>query len=237
MSEKVTNKEMEYFFRQDEQLSILSDYLDKAEKTQFKKSSCIIASCQPVDYLYFITKGIAYHSILTPNGKERIIHVLMAPSLCAESLFFLNESSDSSEQIIAKTDCTIYRFSRDFVEELLRERPELNKVLIDWLCTLSLNAHHQVADDLVKDPRYRVCKFIYKYVLEYGHRLNNNHYIFYGKLSHYDISKYIGINRVSVSTVMRNLEVEGLIRKTNDELEILDMDYFEDMCDLPFQCI
>ena len=119
----------------------------------------------------------------------------------------------------------------------MQERPEFNKVLIEWLCTLSLNAHHQVADDLVKDPRYRVCKFIYKYVLEYGHRLNNNHYIFYGKLSHYDISKYIGINRVSVSTVMRNLEVEGLIRKTNDELEILDMDYFEDMCDLPFQCI
>ena len=45
MSEKVTNKEMEYFFRQDEQLSILSDYLDKAKKIQFKKGSCIIASC------------------------------------------------------------------------------------------------------------------------------------------------------------------------------------------------
>ena len=42
---------------------------------------------------------------------------------------------------------------------------------------------------------------------------------------------------MSVSTVMRNLEVEGLIRKTNDELEILDMDYFEDMCELSFQCI
>ena len=115
--------------------------------------------------------------------------------------------------------------------------PELNRVIINWLSTLSLNANHQVADDLVKDPRYRVCKFIYKYVLEYGHRQENNHYVFYGKLSHYDISKYIGINRVSVSTVMRNLEVEGLINKTNDKLEILDMDYFEDMCDLPFQCL
>lgn len=72
--------------------------------------------------------------------------------------------------------------------------------------------------------RYRVCKFIYKYVLEYGHRLENNRYVFYGKLSHYDISKYIGINRVSVSTVMRNLEVEGLINKTNDKLEILMLD-------------
>ena len=39
MSEKVTNKEMEYFFRQDEQLSILSDYLDKAKKIQFKTVS------------------------------------------------------------------------------------------------------------------------------------------------------------------------------------------------------
>lgn len=237
MSDKASNKEMEYFFRQDDRLLLLSDHLDQAEKLQFKKGSCIIASCQPVDHLYYLTKGIAHHSILTPQGKERIIHVLIAPSLCAESLFFLNESSDSSEQIVAKTDCTLYRFSRAQVDTLLNEVPALNRIIINWLSTLSLNANHQVADDLVKDPRYRVCKFIYKYVLEYGHRLEDNRYVFYGKLSHYDISKYIGINRVSVSTVMRNLEVEGLINKTNDKLEILDMDYFEDMCDLPFQCL
>ena len=237
MSDRSSNKEMKYFFRQDDRLLLLSDHLEKAEKVQFKKGSCIIASCQPVEHLYYLTKGIAHHSILTPQGKERIIHVLIAPSLCAESLFFLNESSDSSEQIIAKTDCTVYRFNRSLTDELLTELPELNRVIINWLSTLSLNANHQVADDLVKDPRYRVCKFIYKYVLEYGHRLENNHYVFFGKLSHYDISKYIGINRVSVSTVMRNLEVEGLINKTNDKLESLDMDYFEDMCDLPFQCL
>ena len=237
MSDRSSNKEMKYFFRQDDRLLLLSDHLEKAEKVQFKKGSCIIASCQPVEHLYYLTKGIAHHSILTPQGKERIIHVLISPSLCAESLFFLNESSDSSEQIIAKTDCTVYRFSRALTDELLAELPELNRVIINWLSTPSLNANHQVADDLVKDPRYRVCKFIYKYVLEYGHRLENNHYVFFGKLSHYDISKYIGINRVSVSTVMRNLEVEGLINKTNDKLEILDMDYFEDMCDLPFQCL
>lgn len=237
MSDKASNKEMEYFFRQDDRLLLLSDHLDQAEKLQVKKGSSIIASCQPVEHLYYLTKGIAHHSILTPQGKERIIHVLIAPSLCAESLFFLGESSDSSEQIVAKTDCTLYRFTREQTEALLKEVPELNRIIINWLSTLSLNANHQVADDLVKDPRYRVCKFIYKYVLEYGHRLENNHYVFYGKLSHYDISKYIGINRVSVSTVMRNLEVEGLINKTNDKLEILDMDYFEDMCDLPFQCL
>ncbi|MEE0434170.1 MAG: Crp/Fnr family transcriptional regulator [Peptococcaceae bacterium] len=237
MSDNASSKEIEYFFRQDDRLLLLTDYLDRAEKIQCKKGSCIIASCQSVDHLYFLVKGIAHHSILTPQGKERIIHVLIAPSLCAESLFFLNINSDSSEQIVAKTDCTLYRFNRALIDELLLTLPELNRVIINWLCTLSLNAHHQVADDLVKDPRYRVCKFIYKYVLEYGHKLENNHYVYYGKLSHYDISKYIGINRVSVSTVMRNLEVEGLINKTNERLEILDMDYFEDMCDLPFQCL
>lgn len=236
-SDKSQSKEMEYFFRQDDQLMILNDYLDKAQKIQVKKGAPIISSCQDVDGLYFLTKGIAHHSILTPNGKERIIHVLIAPSLCAEALFFLGVESDSSEQIVAKTDCTLYRFDRDMIDDLLVTLPDFSRIIINWLCTLSLNAHHQVADDLVKDPRYRVCKFIYKYVLEYGQKVADNHYAFYGKLSHYDISKYIGINRVSVSTVMRNLEVEGLIHKTNDELKILDMDYFEDMCDLPFQCI
>ena len=107
MSDRSSNKEMEYFFRQDDRLLLLSDFLDKAEKMQVKKGGNIIASCQPVDHLYYLTKGIAHHSILTPQGKERIIHVLIAPSLCAESLFFLGESSDSSEQIVAKTDCTL----------------------------------------------------------------------------------------------------------------------------------
>lgn len=236
MAEK-TSDDMRYFFRQDEQLTFLEQYLSHAEKVDYKKGSTIIPSCYTVDYLYYLHKGVAYHSILTPNGKERIIRVLMSPSLCAETLFFLKRDSDSSEQITAKTACTFYRFERSFVEEVLMQNTSFNHTIIDWLCTLTVNANIQVADDLVKDPRYRVCKFIYKYVLEYGKRLDNGNYLCTGKLSHYDISKYIGINRVSVSTVMRNLELENLMRKTNDEIEILDMEYFEDMCDLPFQCI
>ena len=138
MSDRSSNKEMEYFFRQDDRLLLLSDFLDKAEKMQVKKGGNIIASCQPVDHLYYLTKGIAHHSILTPQGKERIIHVLIAPSLCAESLFFLGESSDSSEQIVAKTDCTLYRFDRALVDELLTTTlPELNRVIINWLSDAS----------------------------------------------------------------------------------------------------
>lgn len=229
--------DMRYFFRQDQALSILDQYLDEADKVQFKKGSIILPSCYPMDALYYLQKGIAYHSIVTPTGKERIMRVLIGPSLCAESLFFLKHESDSSEQILARANCILYRFPRPFVEEVLLHSLPFCRILIEWLCTLNAGASSQVADDLVKDPRYRVCKFIYNYVREYGHPLPNGHYLFNGKLSHYDISKYIGVNRVSVSTVMRNLELDGLVHKTNDSLEIVDMDYFEDMVRLPLECI
>jgi CRP-like cAMP-binding protein len=229
--------DMRYFFRQDQALSMLDQYLDHADKVQIKKGGVILPSCSPVDALYYLQKGVAYHSIVTPTGKERIMRVLYGPSLCAETLFFLNHESDSSEQILARANCTLYRFPRPFVEEVLMHDQPFCRILIDWLCTLSAGAAGQVADDLVKDPRYRVCKFIYNYVREYGRELPDGHVVYKGKLSHYDISKYIGVNRVSVSTVMRNLELEGVVHKTNDSLEIVDMDYFEDMVRLPFECI
>ena len=44
--------DMRYFFRQDQALSILDQYLDEADKVQFKKGSIILPSCYPMDALY-----------------------------------------------------------------------------------------------------------------------------------------------------------------------------------------
>ena len=90
---------------------------------------------------------------------------------------------------------------------------------------VSLN--RQVVDGLVKDPYYRICKFLCDYVQKFGKMEENGCYVYEGKLSHYDIAKYLGINRVSVTNVMKSLQEKGIIQKERSRLVILDMEYLE----------
>ena len=88
---------------------------------------------------------------------------------------------------------------------------------------------YQVTDSLIKDPHYRICKFLLDYVKEFGVNKPNGQYEYNDKLSHYDIAKYLGMNRVSVTNVMKELQEEGIIIKERNKLVILDMEYLEQL--------
>lgn len=87
----------------------------------------------------------------------------------------------------------------------------------------------QVTESLVKDPSYRICRFLCGYVERFGKVDEAGHHVYEGKLSHYDIAKYLGINRVSVTNVIKELQENGIIQKERNKLTILDMEYMNQL--------
>lgn len=78
-----------------------------------------------------------------------------------------------------------------------------------------------------EDTYHRVCKFIEEYVKAFGSVDENGVYSYEGKLSHYDIAKYLGVNRVSVTRAISKLQQAEILKKDRRRLVVMDMERLE----------
>lgn len=67
------------------------------------------------------------------------------------------------------------------------------------------------------------------YVKKFGRIDEMGRYVYEGKLSHYDIAKFLGINRVSVTNVVKELQESGIIQKERARLIILNTEYMKQL--------
>lgn len=215
------------YFCQEDDMSSLEKYLYLGQKRFYKKGELLFPIGEKIPHLYYLKTGRAGRLLVAANGAEKYVKVVCDESIIGEVVFF--RKIKNSAQFVAIEDCECYLFDEETVYKILLKDEQVIRDLIQWFCNRMSALSYQLSDSLVKDPRYRICKFLLDYVMEFGTRNSNGQYEYNGKLSHYDIAKYLGMNRVSVTNVMKELSNEGIIQKDRNKLVILDISYLEEL--------
>ncbi len=221
------NNQINAYFCLEDDLSSIEDFLALGTHKHFKKGEHILPIGETIDHLYYLKQGKAGRLITAANGAEKYIKVVCDQGIIGEVLFFQNRVNYNS--FIAIEDCNCYLFDKQTVEQVLLKDTQFVQQLIQWFCQRMTALNGQVTDSLIKSPYYRICKFLLEYVQEFGTLDENGRPIYEGKLSHYDIAKYLGINRVSVTNVLKQLQEEGIIHKDRQLLILLDADYLQNL--------
>ena len=219
--------DVKHYFSKQYNMACLDQYLSLAMKVDFAKGEDIFQKYSPQHYLFYVYQGEVGRTMLTASGNEKIVKVVGERSIIGEVVFF--QSLNNVNYCQARKKCEIYLFPRSVVYEVLLKDEKVVQGLINWFCSRMSSLSAQITDSMVRDTHYRVCSFLYNYACDFGKIDAQGHYVYKGKLSHYDIAKYLGINRVSVTKVLKGLQEQGIIIKERDRLAILDMAYFEQM--------
>lgn len=215
-----------YFCLEDD-MSSLEKYLHLGKKKYFKKGEQILSIGEHVQYLYYLKAGRAGRLITAVNGAEKYIKVVCDRSIVGEVVFF--RQTVNNGQFVAIEDCECYLFDKETVYKILLKDEQVIGELIQWFCNRMTSLNAQVTESLVKNPHYRICKFLYDYVKKFGRIDEMGRYVYEGKLSHYDIAKFLGINRVSVTNVVKELQESGIIQKERARLIILNTEYMKQL--------
>ena len=217
-----------YFGVQDD-LSAIERYLDYGTRLDVKKGESVITLGDPVCYLYYLKSGEVGRYVVAANGSERIMKIISAKGLLGTVPFFSGSADlprTNNSEFYARSDCVIYRFTHQCVYDvLLRDETVLHQ-LIQHFCNRINALNAQLIDTMVRDPAYRICAFLYNFLSNFGTTDEAGRFVYTGKLSHYDIAKYLGLNRVSVTNVLKDLQDRGIIYKDRQKLILLDMAYF-----------
>lgn len=221
----VEEQRMTAYFCLNDDMSAIEQFLAMGEHKVYEKGESLISLNSAVERLGYLKKGRAGRLVLTDNGSEKIIKMVGEKSIIGEVMFF--KQTTSNDAFIALESCECYWFDRETVEQVFLKDDAIVHALIQWFCNRMLSLNLQIMDGMREDTYHRVCKFIEEYVKAFGLVDENGIYSYEGKLSHYDIAKYLGINRVSVTRAISKLQQAGILKKDRRRLVVMDMERLE----------
>ena len=213
-----------YFCIEDD-MSSIENFLHLGIKRNIKKGDLIWSIGERIEYLYYLKKGKAGRLVTTENGTEKYFKVVCDGSILGEVVFFRHEENNG--KFVAIEDCECYLFDEATVYTILLKNETVVRELIMWFCRRMQSLNNQLISSMTRDPHNRVYNFLYEYACNFGEMRREGEYVYEGKLSHYDIAKYLGMNRVLVTNVLKGLQEKNLIYKDRHRLIVFAQDYYD----------
>lgn len=191
----------------------------------YDKGKVLIRQGEPVTHLYYLVKGTVYREVVTPDGYETIPSVKTAaskglPSLVGVlALFTGNENLVSNSSFITQSSCTCYKIPKDSVLEYLKANPdELIRVV-----ELAMKEHASLFQLLVMRNEGQVANRLCKLLMDRC-ALKDGRYLVVGQNTNVDLAKFLGVHKVTVARIIRQLKEEGVIARHGSVISILKPD-------------
>ena len=179
---------------------LFQPFFSAGPETLYKKKQMIYLQGQRADYLYCLKEGVVRTAIFSDQGEEKLLTVYRAGSIFGEASFFDELPRVSSAT--AETDCRIVRLSRQTVDRLFSQHPELASAMISYLArTVRLLSGHVDTISFQKaDVRLA--------------RLLVNHPTADSVIhvTHEELAAALGVSRVTVSRILGDFSQKGYLK-------------------------
>ena len=199
-----------------EELNLVHHFLEA------KKGDYIYFDSHHLNKLYFVKGGYIKIGYIDDDGNEIIKEIIKEGEIFGQ--FALERNNLNGEFAKAyKGNVSLCAFSIEDFETLLKKKPELAIKYSKQVGEKLRRAEFRLLNMLNKDVRSRLLAFFYHLVIMdrydkkmIAHSIDNF-------LTHDDIAKLIGSARQTVTTIINQLEDEGLLKITRKKITIPDV--------------
>ncbi len=203
-----------------EELNLVHHFLEA------KKGDYIYFDSHHLNKLYFVKGGYIKIGYIDDDGNEIIKEIIKEGEIFGQ--FALERNNLNGEFAKAyKGNVSLCAFSIEDFETLLKKKPELAIKYSKQVGEKLRRAEFRLLNMLNKDVRSRLLAFFYHLVIMdrydkkmIAHSIDNF-------LTHDDIAKLIGSARQTVTTIINQLEDEGLLKITRKKITIPDVKKLE----------
>lgn len=195
--------------------------IDYGTITVFKKNSVIFYMGDVNNYAYILKDGRVGLNTYSEDGDEITIAIIESGAMFGELSLLDNEPNICTA--IAIRDTEVYRISKPDLISVLSTDPQLHMAIMNNLCQKIRLLHSHLLNISSKSATSRVALKFLQMCEEYGIRTNNI-YKLRIKFTHQELANITGLNRVSVSNIIRKFTNKGIITKNNNYFIIEDLE-------------
>ncbi|MBX9783054.1 MAG: Crp/Fnr family transcriptional regulator [Chitinophagaceae bacterium] len=169
--------------------------------------------------LYFLKGGTIKIGHIDNDGKEVIKEIVREGEVFGQ--FTLERNNLNGEFARAyKSDVSLCAFTIEDFEQLLKKKPEL---AFHFSKQVGLKLHrfqNRLLNLLNKDVRTRLINFLIMFSKEEGETTDGDAFVIHNFLTHEDIAQLIASSRQTVTTMLNEMEAEGLLAVTRRIIKI-----------------
>lgn len=193
-----------------------------------KKGDYIYFDSHHLNKLYFLKGGYIKIGFIDDEGNEIIKEIIKQGEIFGQ--FALERNNLNGEFAKAyKGNVSLCAFSIEDFEKLLKKRPELAIKYSKQVGEKLRRAEFRLLNMLNKDVRARLLAFFYHLAMKEGYNGTSKSYSINNFLTHEDIAKLIGSARQTVTTLINQLEDEGLVKVSRKKIDIPDIKKLEQL--------
>jgi len=196
-----------------------------ATHVRFEHGDSIYQSASSEDFCYRVLSGAVRKCAVTSGGHRRIVDFLLP-----HDLFGLGEDRRHRFALEASVnDTTIARYPRSFIERLADSDPRVARQIREAACASIDRLEGRMLILGLGRARERVCAFLLDLAGRLDHRRSEAEICL--PMSRYDIADYLAMAVETVSRVLTQLRLEGVIYLSSQRsVRICDWDALQWNC-------
>jgi len=172
--------------------------------------------------IYFVKEGTIKIGYIDDDGNEKVKEIIRKGELFGQ--FSLERDNLNGEFAQAyKDSVSICAFTIDDFERLLKNRPDLALTYSKQIGAKLRNIENRLINLLNKDVKTRLIHFLWQLVEQNLGENTAEGFCMPNYLTHEDIAGLIGSSRQTVTTLINELETEGIISYNRQEICFLDV--------------
>ena len=172
--------------------------------------------------VYFVKEGTIKIGYIDDDGNEKVKEIIRKGELFGQ--FSLERDNLHGEFAQAyKDNVSICAFTIDDFERLLKNRPDLALKYSKQVGAKLRNIENRLINLLNKDVKTRLVHFLWQLVEQNLVENTAEGFCMPNYLTHEDIASLIGSSRQTVTTMINELETEGILSYNRQEICFLDV--------------
>ena len=172
--------------------------------------------------IYFVKEGTIKIGYIDDDGNEKVKEIIRKGELFGQfSLERYNLHGEFAQAY--KDNVSICAFTIDDFERLLKNRPDLALKYSKVVGAKLRNIENRLINLLNKDVKTRLIHFLWQLVEQNLGENTAEGFCMPNYLTHEDIAGLIGSSRQTVTTMINELETEGILSYNRQEICFLDV--------------
>jgi CRP-like cAMP-binding protein len=194
--------------------SARQDLARVGREVEFRAGERIVPLIKPPQRVLFILDGLVKLVGVSMNGVERIIYVFR-PGDITGSRILLDESPEAAYEIVAMRPVRAISVNKQDFLRVAEEHPELLLVVTREFSRRLNGLTSRMLAAMSEDVPVRLSQLLIDFVPPGANELDELVPLSY-PLTHEAMAQIIGASRPHTSTVLRDLEERGLVRRRSD---------------------
>ena len=187
----------------------------------YEKSEVIFFENDSVKKLYLLVKGKVKLSMLSAEGKEKVLTILQEGDIFGELSLFDEDPHPLTAEVMDDARLLIIPWNE--MEKMIIDRPSLAIKIIEALAKKTRLLTSQVRELVFQDAAGRLASLISRLADDFGREIEEGTVIDL-VLTHQEIANLIGSSRVTVTKLINRFIDEGMITIKKRKIIIKDFE-------------